>query len=52
MIHWSNFEPWVLAPYLSFALIAVAMAGLVNAVNMADGQNGIVIGMFVIWSAS
>jgi len=49
-IHWSHFKDWTLAPWLSYALIAVAMAGLVNAVNMADGQNGIVSGMFVIWS--
>jgi len=49
-IHWSNFEPWSLAPWMSYALIAVAMVGLVNAINMADGQNGIVIGMYVIWS--
>jgi UDP-GlcNAc:undecaprenyl-phosphate GlcNAc-1-phosphate transferase len=49
-IHWAHFEAWALAPWLSYAFIAVAMAGLVNAVNMADGQNGIVIGMFVIWS--
>jgi len=50
VIHWGHFQRWALAPWLSYALIAVAMAGLVNAVNMADGQNGIVIGMFVIWS--
>jgi len=49
-IHWSHFEPWPLAPWMSYVLIAISMAGLVNAVNMADGQNGIVTGMFVVWS--
>ena len=35
--------------WAAFFLAAVALAGLVNAVNMADGQNGIVIGMTVVW---
>jgi len=39
-----------LAPWAAYGLITIAMAGFVNAVNMADGQNGIVTGMFVIWS--
>lgn len=49
-INWGHFGSIALAPWLSFSLIAVAMAGFVNAVNMADGQNGLVTGMFVIWS--
>jgi len=49
-LHWSHFAAWTLAPWTSYALIAVALAGLVNAVNMADGQDGIVVGMFIIWS--
>jgi len=39
-----------LFPWAAYGLITIAMAGFVNAVNMADGQNGIVTGMFVIWS--
>lgn len=49
-LNWGNFEPLALAPWMAYGLIAVAMAGFVNAVNMADGQNGIVTGMFVVWS--
>lgn len=37
--------------WFAFLIVAVALAGFVNAVNMADGQNGIVIGMTVVWSA-
>ena len=39
-------------PYwFAVPLVIVALAGLVNAVNMADGQDGVVIGMVVIWTA-
>jgi UDP-GlcNAc:undecaprenyl-phosphate GlcNAc-1-phosphate transferase len=39
-------------PYwLAVPLVTIALAGLVNAVNMADGQNGVVIGLVVIWAA-
>lgn len=36
----------------SFAAVffAFCLVGLVNSVNMADGQNGIVIGMSIIWA--
>jgi UDP-GlcNAc:undecaprenyl-phosphate GlcNAc-1-phosphate transferase len=49
-INWTSFTPVALPSYIAFGFIALAMAGYVNAVNMADGQNGIVSGMFVIWS--
>lgn len=32
-------------------LVVIAALGIVNAVNMADGQDGIAAGMFVIWTA-
>lgn len=32
-------------------LMLVASLGIVNAVNMADGQDGVAAGMFAIWSA-
>ena len=35
---------------LAFVLVSVALLGFVNAVNMADGQNGVVIGMVAVWS--
>jgi UDP-GlcNAc:undecaprenyl-phosphate GlcNAc-1-phosphate transferase len=38
-------------PYwFAFPLVAIALAGFVNAVNMADGQNGLAIGMALVWS--
>lgn len=49
-LNWGDFAPLRLAPGVACCLMAVSMAGFVNAVNMADGQNGIVTGMFVIWS--
>jgi len=48
---WGSFDPTPLPQWLAFIFIAVAMAGYVNAVNMADGQNGVVTGMYVIWAA-
>src|SRR5207248_2752412 len=50
-LNWGSFEPTPLPPAVYAALIAVTAAGIVNAVNMADGQNGLVPSMFVIWSA-
>ena len=50
-INWTHFGPLPIAPWFACIFIAVAMAGFVNAVNMADGQNGVVLGMFIIWSA-
>jgi UDP-GlcNAc:undecaprenyl-phosphate GlcNAc-1-phosphate transferase len=48
---WGSFAPTPLAPWFAIAFITVAMVGLVNAVNMADGQDGVVGGMFVIWAS-
>jgi UDP-GlcNAc:undecaprenyl-phosphate GlcNAc-1-phosphate transferase len=50
--HWGHLVSTPVAPWLAFALVALGMTGFVNAVNMADGQDGCVAGMFVIWSAS
>jgi UDP-GlcNAc:undecaprenyl-phosphate GlcNAc-1-phosphate transferase len=49
-LNWGSFEPTPLPPVVYAGVIAVTFAGIVNAVNMADGQNGLVPGMFVIWS--
>ena len=49
-LNWGSFEPTPLPPAAYAALIALTAAGIVNAVNMADGQNGLVPSMFVIWS--
>jgi UDP-GlcNAc:undecaprenyl-phosphate GlcNAc-1-phosphate transferase len=48
--NWGSFEPTRIPEWFAFVFVAVGMAGYVNAVNMADGQNGIVTGMFVIWA--
>lgn len=49
-LNWGSFEPTPLSPGMYAALIAITAGGIVNAVNMADGQNGLVPAMFVIWS--
>ncbi|HTT96489.1 MAG TPA: MraY family glycosyltransferase [Rhizomicrobium sp.] len=49
--HWNAAVSTPVAPWLSCALVAIGMAGFVNAVNMADGQDGCVAGMFAIWSS-
>lgn len=49
--HWGHLAPSVVAPWAAFLLVAVGMTGFVNAVNMADGQDGCVAGMFVIWAS-
>ena len=50
-LNWGSFDPTPIPAYVFCALMALSAVGVVNAVNMADGQNGIVPGMFVIWSA-
>lgn len=50
-INWGSFAPTAIPAWFAFVLIAVAMAGYVNSVNMADGQNGVVLGMYTIWAA-
>mgnify|MGYP001602168811 CR=1 FL=1 len=49
-LNWGSFAPTAIAPWMGMAFIAVAITGFVNAVNMADGQNGIVLGMYTIWA--
>ena len=51
-LNWGFLGPLGLFPWAAISLMAISMAGFVNAVNMADGQNGIVTGMFVVWSLS
>jgi UDP-GlcNAc:undecaprenyl-phosphate GlcNAc-1-phosphate transferase len=47
---WGHVAPTHVDAWLSYLLVAIGMAGYVNAVNMADGQDGGVAGMFAIWS--
>lgn len=49
-LNWGSFASTPISPWLYYTLMAVTAVGLVNAVNMADGQNGIVGAMFVIWT--
>jgi UDP-GlcNAc:undecaprenyl-phosphate/decaprenyl-phosphate GlcNAc-1-phosphate transferase len=51
-LNWGSFGPMAISPWFYCALLALTTTGIVNAVNMADGQNGLVPGMFVIWSLS
>jgi UDP-GlcNAc:undecaprenyl-phosphate/decaprenyl-phosphate GlcNAc-1-phosphate transferase len=48
--HWGQAVSTPVAPWLAYLLVSVGIAGFVNAVNMADGQDGCVAGMFAIWS--
>lgn len=50
-LNWQSFTPTHIPMWAYLPLMAVTTVGLVNAVNMADGQNGLVGGMFVVWSA-
>jgi UDP-GlcNAc:undecaprenyl-phosphate GlcNAc-1-phosphate transferase len=49
-LNWGSFAPTIIPPWIGMSFIAVAITGFVNAVNMADGQNGIVLGMYTIWA--
>jgi len=49
-LNWGSFQPTALPAWAYCALLALTTVGIVNAVNMADGQNGLVPSMFVIWS--
>ncbi|HEY5346576.1 MAG TPA: MraY family glycosyltransferase [Rhizomicrobium sp.] len=49
-LNWGSFSPLHFSTAGAFVFVAIAMTGFVNAVNMADGQNGLVSGMFVIWA--
>jgi UDP-GlcNAc:undecaprenyl-phosphate GlcNAc-1-phosphate transferase len=49
-LNWGSFAPTSLPEWIACTFIMVAMAGYVNSVNMADGQNGIVTGMYAIWA--
>lgn len=50
-LNWGSFAPTNIAMWPYLALLALTATGLVNAVNMADGQNGVVLGLYVIWAA-
>ncbi|MGC9954199.1 MAG: MraY family glycosyltransferase [Rhizomicrobium sp.] len=49
-LNWGSFNPTPIPLWAYLILMGVTVVGLVNAVNMADGQNGVVGSMFVVWS--
>jgi UDP-GlcNAc:undecaprenyl-phosphate GlcNAc-1-phosphate transferase len=49
-LYWGSFVPSHVPAAVLAMLLCVSMTGFVNAVNMADGQNGIVAGMYAIWA--
>lgn len=51
VLTWNGSQQVEIPLYVYWAVLAVASVGILNAVNMADGQNGLVPGMFVIWTA-
>lgn len=50
VVNWGSFLPTTIPLWASVILISIAAVGLVNAVNMADGQNGVVGSMYVVWT--
>lgn len=50
VMRWGDFQPTAIEAWPYFLLMALTCVGLINAVNMADGQSGVVSGMFIIWS--
>jgi UDP-GlcNAc:undecaprenyl-phosphate GlcNAc-1-phosphate transferase len=50
-LHWYSFGVVSIPVWAYVPLMGVTAIGLVNSVNMADGQNGLVGSMFVVWSA-
>lgn len=49
-LNWGGLPPTPIPPWGFILLIEVTAVGLVNAVNMADGTDGLVGAMFAIWS--
>jgi UDP-GlcNAc:undecaprenyl-phosphate GlcNAc-1-phosphate transferase len=49
-LNWGSFNPTPISVWAYLILMGVTVVGLVNAVNMADGQNGVVGSMLVVWS--
>jgi UDP-GlcNAc:undecaprenyl-phosphate GlcNAc-1-phosphate transferase len=50
-LNWGIGSPTPITFWTGFALLIAASVGIVNAVNMADGLDGIAGGMFIVWSA-
>ena len=49
-LNWGSFDPTPIPVWGYLPLMGLTVVGLVNAVNMADGQNGVVGSMFAVWT--
>ncbi len=49
-LNWGSFEPTPIPLWAYLILMGVTVVGFVNAINMADGQNGVAGSMLVVWS--
>jgi UDP-GlcNAc:undecaprenyl-phosphate/decaprenyl-phosphate GlcNAc-1-phosphate transferase len=49
-LHWTRDITAGIPMWGYLLLMSVSLIGLVNAANMADGQNGLLTGMFLIWA--
>src|SRR4029079_2564236 len=49
-LSWGSLEPTPILVWGYWLLLGLTTVGIVNAVNMADGQNGLVPSMFVVWA--
>ena len=49
-LNWASFDSGHISTWAYCGLTGLAVVGLINAVNMADGQDGVVGSMFVVWS--
>ena len=49
-LNWGSFDPTSIPLWAYLLVMSVTVVGVVNAVNMADGQNGVVGSMYVVWS--
>jgi len=49
-LNWGSLGPTHIPLWAYVPLLALAAGGVVNSVNMADGQDGVVGSMFAVWS--
>jgi UDP-GlcNAc:undecaprenyl-phosphate GlcNAc-1-phosphate transferase len=49
-LNWVDGISIAMPSWAYLALMSVSVVGLVNAANMADGQNGLLTGLFLIWA--
>ncbi len=46
---WAD-EPVIMPPWLAWTFTLTVLVGFINAVNMADGKNGLVLSMCLMWA--